>query len=105
IVIPDGFHLGAHLDNVSVSVGTSTAPTTFDVYFGTNPTPGPSELRGSTSNTFWNLPLLAPQTTYYWQIVSRRVGTTAGPVWRFTTRGVDHFDWSPISSPQILDQH
>ncbi|HKW28451.1 MAG TPA: M36 family metallopeptidase, partial [Verrucomicrobiae bacterium] len=75
-----------------------------DVYFGTNPTPGPRELRGTTTNTSWSLPMLAPQTTYYWQIVARKTGTTAGPVWQFTTRGVDHFAWNPISSPQFVNQ-
>jgi hypothetical protein len=45
--------------------------------------------------------LLAPQTTYYWQIVTRKIGTNAGPVWQFTTAGVDHFAWNTISSPQL----
>lgn len=71
------------------------------VYFGTNPSPGAGELLGSTTNTSWVLPNLTPFTTYYWKVVAHRVGTTAGPVWRFTTRGVDHFDWSAISSPQL----
>jgi hypothetical protein len=75
---------------------------TNDVYFGTNPMPGAGEWQGSTTNTGWALPRLAPQTTYYWQIVARRGGTTAGPVWQFTTRGVDHFDLSPVSSPRYV---
>ncbi len=75
-----------------------------DVYFGTTPTPGPGELIGTTTNTSWTLPLLAPQTTYYWQIVARKTGTTAGPVWQFTTRGVDHFVWAPVYSPQAVNQ-
>src|SRR5205814_7465237 len=82
--------LGVHLDNVSVEAGYNS-PSTFDVYFGTNPNPGPAELWGSTTNTSWSLPVLAPLTTYYWKIVSRKLGTTPGPAWSFTTRGVDHF--------------
>jgi alpha-tubulin suppressor-like RCC1 family protein/Zn-dependent metalloprotease len=76
---------------------------TNDVYFGTNPTPGPGELLGTTTNTSWTLPVLAPQTTYYWQVVARKTGTTAGPVWQFTTRGVNHFDLSFVSSPQYVN--
>jgi uncharacterized repeat protein (TIGR01451 family) len=79
-------------------------PITNDVYFGTNPTPGPAEFQGSTSNTAWSLPLLAPLTTYYWQIISHRIGTTPGPVWQFTTRGVDHFDFDTVASPQLVNQ-
>ena len=77
---------------------------TNDVYFGTNPAPGPAELVGSTTNQSWTLPLLAPQTTYYWQIVSHRVGVATGPVWRFTTRGLNHFTWNPVTSPQYVNQ-
>jgi uncharacterized repeat protein (TIGR01451 family) len=77
---------------------------TNDVYFGTTPTPGPAELLGTTTNTTWDLPLLAPQTTYYWQIVARKAGITPGPVWRFTTRGVDHFAWDTVSSPQYVSE-
>ncbi len=97
------FYFNVHIDKVSVTLGAPT-PTTFDVYFGTNPTPGPAEFQGSTTNTSWDLPTLAPLTTYYWQIVARRLGQTAGPVWQFTTRGVDHFEWSAIASPQVVAQ-
>jgi uncharacterized repeat protein (TIGR01451 family) len=77
---------------------------TNDVYFGTNLTPGPAEFQGSTTNSSWTLPLLAPLTTYYWQIVGRKGGTAAGPVWQFTTKGVDHFAWQTVSSPQFVNQ-
>jgi hypothetical protein len=60
------------------------------VYFGTNSAPGPAELLGFTTNSSWELPLLVPQTVYYWQVVAHNVGVTPGPVWQFTTRGVDH---------------
>ena len=76
---------------------------TYDVHFGTNPTPGPAELLGSTTNQNWTLPLLAPQTTYYWQIVARTVGVAQGPVWQFTTRGVDHFYLGPNPVPAVRE--
>jgi len=43
-------------------------------------------------------------TTYYWQIVARNAVTNSGPVWQFTTRGVDHLSWNDIPSPQIGKQ-
>ncbi len=77
---------------------------TNDVYLGTSFVLGPANLLGSTTNTTWDLPLLAPQTAYYWQIVARKTGVTPGPIWRFTTRGVDHFVWDTIPSPQGVSQ-
>lgn len=103
-------HLGyfnVHLDNISVILG-STGTTSFDVYFGTSPIPGPAQLLGNTTNAFWDLPKLALNTTYYWQVISKRgAARTAGPIWKFTTRGVgslDHFEWSTIPSPQLVNQ-
>jgi uncharacterized repeat protein (TIGR01451 family) len=101
-------YLNVGLDNVSVrmlGVATnSTGVVTNDVYFGANPTPGPAEYQGSTTNTSWTLPLLTPQTIYYWQIAAHQGDTNIGPVWQFTTPGVDHLAWSAIYSPQTVYQ-
>jgi hypothetical protein len=97
-------YMDVHVDGVSVKASAPVSIFTNDVYFGTNPTPGVSQFQGSTTNATWSLPLLAPQTTYYWQIVAHNGGTSAGPVWQFTTAGVDHFVWSPISSQQFVNQ-
>ena len=70
-------YLDVHLDDVSVKISTLPPPT-YDVYFGTNPTPGAPQLLGSTTNTYWALPQLAPFTTYYWQIVARRAQPDRG---------------------------
>ena len=100
------FNVG--MDNVSVQAKfptTNSPSTTNDFYFGTNPTPGASEYQGATTNISWTLPLLAPQTTYYWQVSARDSSSTAtGPVWQFTTAGVDHFAWSTTYSPQSVNQ-
>jgi hypothetical protein len=59
----------------------------YDVYFGTNPTPGEAERLGTTSVKSWDLPRLAKATKYYWQVIAKDAnGTQAGPVWSFTTR-------------------
>lgn len=68
--------------------------TSYDVYFGTDPTPDAGEFQGNTASSFWSLPPLNLGTTYYWQIIARNsAGTTAGPVWRFTVE-VPVFDLS-----------
>lgn len=77
---------------------------TYDVYFGTNPAPGPAELLGNTATTSWTLPDLTLDTTYYWQIVTKNgAQTIAGPVWQFSVPaagGVASFAWNSIASPQ-----
>lgn len=77
-------YLDVHLDEISVRCA-SLPQTTYDVYFGTNPVPDGSEFLGSTTNTYWELPQLTPQATYYWQIIARRANQTAGLVWQFST--------------------
>lgn len=96
-------YLNVYLDNVSLQVNSMAPGVSNDVYFGTSPTPGPAQFQGRTTNVYWTLPLLAPQTTYYWQIVAHKTGTNAGPVWQFTTAGVDHFEWSDIASLQFTN--
>jgi parallel beta-helix repeat protein len=55
----------------------------YDVYFGTDSAP---VLVGNTTATKWPLSELAYDTTYYWRIVAKNeFGTTAGPLWSFTT--------------------
>ena len=57
-----------------------------DVYFGTNPAPGGAEFQGNQSGTTFDPGTLAYSTTYYWAIDEVNLsGTTAGPVWSFTT--------------------
>lgn len=59
-------------------------PGSYDVYFGaTNPPP----YIQNQSGTKYDTPALAPNTTYYWQIVPRNeAGPASGcPVWSFTT--------------------
>lgn len=63
---------------------------TYEVYFGTNASPGQRELLGADSISQWPLPwALEPNTTYYWRIVAKnRYGGTTGSVWRFTTMAI-----------------
>jgi regulation of enolase protein 1 (concanavalin A-like superfamily) len=103
----------AALDNVTVTTGSSTQPpatpgsptpsngatgvtvssgltwsalgaTSYDVRFGTA-NPPPQVATGVTAPTY-SPGTLSGNTRYNWQIVARNsAGTTAGPVWSFTT--------------------
>ena len=97
------YYLNVYLDNISVHVNSMAPGVSNDVYFGTSPTPGPAQFQGNTTNVSWALPVLAPLTTYYWQIVAHKVGTNAGPVWQFTTAGVNHFAWTTIPQLQFTN--
>ncbi len=59
-----------------------------DVYFGTNPTPGPAEFRGRQQwLVYWHGAGITPGTTYYWRIDEVEAdGVTihTGSVWSFT---------------------
>ena len=99
---PSPANLAANVIATSDLSWTAGTNTTNDVYFGTNPVPGPAEFLGTTTGTSWPLPLLSPATTYYWQVVSHRIGATASPVWQFTTRGLHHFAMSSIAGTQYV---
>jgi len=56
----------------------------YDVYFGTNPSPG---FVTNVSTLFYNVPSLLPNTTYYWQIIPKNLtGDASGcSIQSFTT--------------------
>jgi hypothetical protein len=57
----------------------------YDVYFGTSPTP---PLVTNTAATSYNPPALLVNAVYYWMIVARNFGgTTPSSTWSFTTAG------------------
>jgi hypothetical protein len=63
---------------------TATGATSFDVRFAaSNP---PADVSAGQLATTYTPPILAPGTTYYWQVVARHSSaTTEGRVWSFTT--------------------
>jgi phosphatidylserine/phosphatidylglycerophosphate/cardiolipin synthase-like enzyme len=77
---------GATGVSVAPQLTWSTAPagTTFNVAFGTT-NPPPQVATGLTTSSY-QPGALAQSTTYYWRVTAvSNSGTTAGPVWSFTT--------------------
>ena len=74
-------------ESVAVDGELSWAPAdgaaSYDVYLGTATPPA---LAGNATATSWSVVGLANDTIYYWQVAARNeAGTTAGPIWSFTT--------------------
>ena len=68
-----------------------------DVYFGTNPMPGPDEFKGRLTTTTFDPGLLQPNTTYYWRIDEvNDYGITEGTVWNFTTLATASYNPSSV---------
>lgn len=59
---------------------------TYDVYFGTDPTPDAGEFQGEQSGTSLDPGTLISGQMYYWRIDAKNaeIGTTTGAVWSFT---------------------
>ncbi|HEY1205589.1 MAG: NHL repeat-containing protein [Bryobacteraceae bacterium] len=91
--------------------GVSTAPvlswgssgaTSYEVYFGTSPTP---PLIETTAATSYSPGLLSGGTTYYWEIAAQNsLGTASSPVWSFTTGfSVGGLQFVPVTPCRVAD--
>jgi serine/threonine protein kinase/formylglycine-generating enzyme required for sulfatase activity len=75
------------VDAVSSLAWSATNATTYDVYFGT--TPSPPQVAPNLAATSFKPASLEPGTQYYWRIDSRNsAGTTPGKVWSFSVRAL-----------------
>jgi len=71
--------------NVNTSWSNGGGATSYDVYFGTDPTPDSGEYKGNQSGTSHAPGTLAYSATYYWRIDAKNsAGTTTGNIWSFT---------------------
>ena len=86
------FDAGPFAHNYDIYLGTSSNPGLIAVDVNLGPT-APGDLPRT-----YQLPKLAPGTTYYWKVVAKTMAEqrTLGPVWSFTTAG------APGPSPQAL---
>jgi len=70
-----------------MSWSNGSGATSYNVYFGTDPTPDSGEYKGNQAGTTYDPGTLAYNTTYYWRIDAKNsAGTAAGDIWNFTTR-------------------
>jgi len=77
-----------------------------DVYYGTNPTPGPAEYKGRQQYLVYWGGSVTPGTTYYWRIDEVEAdGVTIhkGDVWSFTAAPLTAYDPSPADGAKWVD--
>ena len=73
----------------------SSGATSYDIYFGTSPTP---PLVTNTTSTSYAPGTLVPGITYYWIVVAENSGgTNNSPVWSFTTTNATVVSVTPSS--------
>jgi hypothetical protein len=73
------------LSNIVTKEWVVTCPLTFDVLLDTS-TPPQTPICSDITETHCEPPTLAPETTYFWQIVADDgVHVVPGPIWSFTT--------------------
>jgi hypothetical protein len=87
VVGPGPFDTAQGIDvDADLSWVTSPGAESYDVYFGTDPTPDSGEFKGNQTAITYSLSTLSANTTYYWRIDAiNTLGTTTGDVYSFTT--------------------
>jgi hypothetical protein len=79
-----------------------------EVYFGTNPTPGPDEFKGQqnvTTTIYYHADGLVPGTTYYWRIDEVEADETTihtGKVWSFSVPVLSASNPSPADGAKWI---
>ena len=76
----------------------------YDVYFGTNETPGANEFMQNQTGTQYSVASLEPATTYYWRIDVVEAGTVrTGDVWSFTSAPLTAYDPDPYDGARWIN--
>ena len=101
---PLNFSTNQCLNQILSWADASPAATSYDVYFGTSPTP---PLVGNTTHTYYDPGNLVMNTTYYWKIVPKNSfgEYTSSGTWRFSTEVGDIQPTEIISSIGTQIQH
>jgi len=78
-------------------------PLTYDVYWGTSS--NPILEAGGMTETYYLLPIMEPNTKFYWRIVAKdpNGGETASPIWNFTTGTGTNVPPTPPANPNPAD--
>ncbi len=77
-----------------------------DVYYGTNPTPGPAEYKGRQGYLVYWFGVLTPGTTYYWrvdEVEADGTKTYTGDVWSFTAAPLNAYAPIPADGAKWVD--
>jgi hypothetical protein len=97
---PSSGETGVLSGQLSWSKGKSAA--LHHVYFGTNPTPGAAEDRGTQPGTTYNA-TVGPDTTYYWRIDEvNGLSVWQGNVWNFKTAPLTASNPSPADDAKWI---
>ncbi len=76
----------------------------YDVYFGTNETPGANEFMQNQTGTQYSVASLEPATTYYWRIDVVEAGTVrTGDVWSFTSAPLTAYNPDPYDGARWIN--
>jgi hypothetical protein len=99
---------GALVEDVSVLLGWTPGihAVEHDVYFGTNPVPGPNDLLARQTETIALVGDLVQEQTYYWRVddVTADANTIyKGDVWSFWVPPQRAYDPVPADGERILD--
>lgn len=92
--------IDAVLSWTAPAVTSCNPATSYDVYFGTSPTP---PLVGNQASLTYNPGMLLPSTTYYWRIAPRNSNgaNTTCATWSFTTGAA--YSGPAQNSPPLFD--
>jgi regulation of enolase protein 1 (concanavalin A-like superfamily) len=93
------------LDGLLQWIGGKNAES-YNVYFGTNPTPGDDEFIQNQTETEYRVADIEPVTTYYWRIDGVEAdGTTiqTGDVWSFTSAPLTAHSPDPCDGARWID--
>ena len=87
------------LDDIELNLTSATMPV-YEVYLSTNSSEQSFVSLGTTTNGYWELHNLVPETTYYWRVAAKfENAQTMSPVWQFTTRNINNPPAISITNP------
>ena len=88
--------------NPTLSWSNGGGATSYDIYFGTDPSSLSNSYVGSQNGNSWGPLGLPNSTTFYWRIDAvNSTGKTIGDVWQFTTGSVSSLPSKPVNPSPV----